>query len=44
MSKTLKKIWNFVSTVLVAVVVLLALLLAGACKMQYLSQDFSIKK
>lgn len=30
MSKTLKKIWNFVSTVLVAVVVLLALLLAGA--------------
>lgn len=30
MSKTLKKIWNFVSTVLVAVVVLLALLLVGA--------------
>lgn len=30
MSKTLKKIWNFVSTILVAVVVLLALLLAGA--------------
>lgn len=30
MSKTLKKIWNFISTVLVAVVVLLALLLAGA--------------
>ena len=30
MSKTFKKIWNFVSTVLVAAVVLLALLLVGA--------------